>query len=109
VADGFVNPPPGGLDAIAVLIDAGWGAIQLPAESYPKEVAAPLLQQVAEETEEFHRRGYDVVLIGSRAGVAEALAAVAVPQPDHITPATAGELQAFLRKRPVPKATGVPD
>jgi hypothetical protein len=108
VADGFVNPPPGGLDVIAGLIDAGWGAVQLPAEGYGQEVSAPLLEQVAEQTEEFHRRGYDVVLIGSRAGLDQALAAVGVPRPDQITPATAAELEAFLRRRPAPKAAGAP-
>jgi hypothetical protein len=109
VADRFVNPPPGGLDAIAVLIDTGWGAVQLPADSYSKEVAGPLLEQVTEQTEEFHRRGYDVVLIGIRAGLEDALAAVGVPQPDRIDPTTTGALQAFLRKRPPPKAAVLPD
>jgi hypothetical protein len=78
VADGYVNPPPGGLDAITVLAGAGWGAVQLPADAYPRQVAGPLLEQVAEQTEEFHRHGYDVVLIGSPTG-GDALAAVGGP------------------------------
>ena len=34
-ADRYVNPRPGGLDGLAVLAEAGWGVIQLPAEDYP--------------------------------------------------------------------------
>lgn len=109
VADAYVNPPPGGLDVIAVLIEAGWGAVQLPADNYSNEIAAPLLEQVAEQTEEFHRRGYDVVIIGSRAGLDDALAALSVPRPDQISPTSAGELQAFLRKRPPPIAAASHD
>jgi hypothetical protein len=104
VADRYVNPRPGWLDAIAVLIDAGWGTIQLPADAYPKEVAAPLLEQVAEHAEEFHRRGYDLVLIGDRAGLDEALAAIGIPRPDRIQPKSADELRAFLGRRPPPPA-----
>ncbi len=106
VADRYVNPPPGGVDAVAVLIDADWGAIQLPAAAYSHEVAGPLLEQVAEHAEEFHRRGYDLVVIGDRAGLDEALAAVGIPRPDRIKPATAEELRAFLKGRPPPRATG---
>jgi len=109
VADGYVNPPPGGLDAIAVLAGAGWGAVQLPDDAYSHQVAGPLLEQVTEQTEEFHRHGYDVVLIGSRTGLGDALAAVGVPPPDRIDPVTAGELQAFLRNRPPPRANLLPD
>src|SRR5207245_1886999 len=103
VADAFVNPAPGRLDAIAVLLDAEWGAIQLPADTYPPAVAAPLLEQVAEQTEEFHRRGYDVVLIGDRPGLAEALAAAGMPALDQINPADARELRSFLQARPRPR------
>ncbi len=74
VADGYVNPPPGGLDAVAVAAQTGWGVMQLPADDYPPEVAGPLLAEVAEQVEEFSRHGYDFVLIGERAGLAEALA-----------------------------------
>ncbi len=104
VADAFVNPAPGTLDAIAVLLDSDWGAIQLPAANYPPQVAAALLEQVAEQTEEFHRRGYDLVVIGDREGLAEALAAVGVPRPDQIDPATANQLRDFLQSRPRPRA-----
>ena len=100
VADRFVNPPTGGLDAVAVLIEAGWGAIQLPADTYPDQVAGPLLEQIAEHAEEFHRRDYDLVLIGDRVGLDAALAAVGLSRPDRITPASAEELRAFLRGRP---------
>lgn len=104
VADRYVNPPRGGLDGIAVLLEADWGAIQLPADRYPAEVVRPLLEQVAEQTEEFHRRGYDIVVIGGHPGLDEALASVGVPSPDRIEPANADELRDFLHRRPLPRA-----
>jgi hypothetical protein len=87
---------------IPTLLAAGWGVIQLPADDYPSEVARPLLDQVAEQAEEFHRRGYDVVVIGRRAGLDEALATAGLPQFDRVHPTTARALQAFLRKRQPP-------
>jgi hypothetical protein len=104
VADRYLNPPPGSLDAVPVLVECEWGAMQLPADEYPPAVAGPLLEQVAEEVEEFHRRGYDAVVVGYRDGLDEALAAVGVPRLDRITPASARALKTFLRKRPVPAA-----
>jgi hypothetical protein len=103
VADRFLNPAPRGLDVIPILLEGDWGVIQLPADDYPPAVSRPLLEQVAEQAEEFHRHGYDVVVIGRRAGLAEALASVGLPQFDRVDPATARALQAFLRKRPAPK------
>jgi hypothetical protein len=103
VADRFLNPPPRGLDVIPILLEAQWGVIQLPADDYPPAVSRPLLEQVAEQAEEFHRHGYDVVVIGHRSGLAEALASVGLPQLDRVDPATARTLQTFLRKRPAPK------
>jgi hypothetical protein len=103
VADRFLNPPKRGLDAIPILLEAGWGVIQLPADVYPPKVARPLLEQVAEQAEEFHRRGYDVVVIGSRTGLDRVLAGVGLPKFDRVDPATARTLRAFLRKRPAPK------
>ena len=35
VADRFVNPPPGGVDAVAAAAQAGWGVMQLPPDDYP--------------------------------------------------------------------------
>lgn len=105
VSDRYVNPRRGGVDALAVLLECGWGAMQLPNERYGKATAALLLEQVAEQAEEFHRRGYDLVIIGRRPGLSRALAAVAVPALDAIEPTTAGELRAFLRRRPVPAAS----
>ena len=95
----LVNPGPGGLDALAVLEAEGWGAIQLPAAWYPDDVAAPLLEQVAEQAQEFAAHGYDLVLVGERAGLAEALAALGVAPPDAIAPRDAAVLQAFLASR----------
>jgi hypothetical protein len=105
VADRYLNPPPRGLDVIPILLEAEWGVIQLPADVYPREVARPLLEQVAEQTEEFHRHGYDVVVIGRRTGLKEALAAAGVPRLDQLVPINAGALQAFLRGRPSPRAS----
>jgi hypothetical protein len=108
VADKYLNPPPRGLDVIPVLLEADWGVIQLPADAYPRDVAAPLLAQVAEQTEEFHRHGYDVVVIGRRAGLKVALAAAGVPRIDQLDPVNAKTLHAFLRKRPPPRAGRAP-
>ena len=104
VADRYVNPPPGGLDAVAVAAENGWGVMQLPADDYPPEVAGPLLAEVAEQMEEFSRHGYGFVLIGDRAGLPEALAQVGVPLPDGISPGTAAQLAGFLAGRPAPRA-----
>ena len=104
VADSYVNPPPGGLDAVAAAVQAGWGVMQLPADDYPAEVAGPLLAEVAEQVEEFARHGYGLVLVGERQGLADALARVGVAVPDGITPATSVQLLAFLNGRPAPAA-----
>ena len=104
VADRYLNPPKGGLDAIPILLEAEWGAMQLPADDYPSAVARPLLEQVAEQVEEFHRRGYDAVVIGKREGLDEALAAAGVPRLDRIEPANARSLRAFLSRRKPPEA-----
>jgi hypothetical protein len=103
-ADRYVNPPPGGLDAVAVAEQTGWGVMQLPADDYPPEVAEPLLAEVAEQLEEFSRHGYAFVLVGERAGLPEALANVGVPLPDQISPGTPRQLADFLDGRPAPRA-----
>jgi len=108
VADRYVNPPDGGFDGLATFSTAGWGVIQLPSDEYPLEVAVPLLVQVAEQAEEFHRHGYDVVLVGQRAGLREALAAVGMKLPAQVRPRNAAQLLAFLDARPVPRAA-LPD
>jgi hypothetical protein len=78
--------------------------MQLPADDYPPEVAEPLLAEVAEQMEEFSRHGYGFVLVGERAGLAEALANVGVPFPDGISPGTAAQLAEFLDGQPAPLA-----
>jgi hypothetical protein len=105
VADRYVNPPPGGLDALAVLAQAGWGAMQLPADDYPAHVAGRVLAEVAEQAEEFSRHGYDFVLVGDRDGLAKALAAVGLGVPDQIVPSAAAELLSFLHARTAPAAS----
>jgi hypothetical protein len=102
IADRYVNPPPGGLDALAVLARADWGAMQLPADDYPADIADRVLAEVCEQAEEFSRHGYDFVLIGDREGLAEALAAAGLAVPDQITPTDAAELLEFLSARPAP-------
>jgi hypothetical protein len=104
VADRYVNPEPDQLDGLAMLAAAGWGVMQLPDDRYPAEVARPLLAGVAEQVEEFTRRGYGFVLVGERDGLAEALALVGVALPDRIVPASAAELREFLAVQPVPSA-----
>ena len=107
VADRYVNPPPGGLDALAVLAEAGWGAMQLPADDYPARIATRVLAEVAEQAEEFSRHGYDFVLIGHRDGLAEALDATGLGVPDQIVPSGAAELLGFLNARPArPRVPG---
>jgi hypothetical protein len=109
VSDTYVNPSPGEMDALVVLVAEGCGAIQLPADGYPAEVAGPLLEQVAEQAEEFHRHGYDLVVIGGREGLDEALGEVGMLPLETISPTDAEELYAFLRGRPLPTATVSPD
>jgi hypothetical protein len=92
----LVNPAAGGLDALAVLERLDWGAIQLPAVDYPEAVAAPLLEQAAEQAEEFARHGYALALVGRRDGVEEALARYGLVVPPAIGPATPEELERFL-------------
>ncbi len=92
----LLNPPPGGLDALAVLEEEDWGVIQLPASDYPEEVVAPLLDQVAEQTEEFARHGYRLAVVGCHDGLADVLARHGVAPLPQLDPATAEELRAFL-------------
>ncbi|HEV8155170.1 MAG TPA: hypothetical protein VGP67_06530 [Gaiellales bacterium] len=96
VASELVNPAAGGVDALAVFEQEGWGAMQLPAADYPDEVAAPLLDQVAEQTEEFARHGYTLALVGDRAGLEQALERYGLAVPPAIEPAAADQLRAFL-------------
>jgi hypothetical protein len=100
VADRYVNPAPGGVDGIAAASATGWGVLQLPAEDYPAGVAQRLLAEVAEQAEEFSRHGYDLVLVGRRDGLSEALAQVGLAVPDTIVPPGTAELTDFLGNRP---------
>ena len=109
VADRYVNPGPGQFDGLAVLAAAGWGVMQLPDDAYPADIAGPLLAEVAEQAEEFSRKGYVLVLIGERDGLAEALAQVKVAVQDRIAPASAAELSEFLARQPAPRATTAPE
>jgi hypothetical protein len=108
VADQYVNPPPGGVDAVAAAAQTGWGVMQLPPDDYPAEVTRPLLAEVAEQVEEFSRHGYAFVLVGDCPGLAGALANVGVAVPDQITPVTSVQLIDFLNGRPGPAAAGTP-
>lgn len=95
----LLNPPPGGLDALAVLEEEDWGVIQVPASDYPEEVAARLLDQVAEQTEEFARHGYRLAIVGCHDGLADVLARHGVAPLPQLVPAAAEELRAFLSTR----------
>ena len=96
IADELVNPAEGGIDGLAELERAGWGAVQLPAAAYPDAVARPLLEQAAEQAEEFARHGYAIAVVGRRRGLAKALAAYGIRDLPAITPRSADELRAFL-------------
>ena len=102
-ADAYVNPPPGGVDGLAVLDQAGWGVMQLPDAAYPAEMTRRILADVAEQVQEFRRHGYDIVLIGEQADLAAALADAGLPVPDQVIPASAAELRQFLGARPAPR------
>src|SRR5205809_7950655 len=104
VADAYVNPPPDGLDAVAVAAETGWGVMQLPADDYPPEVAEPLLAEVAEQMEEFSRHGYGLVLVGGRAGLADARAHLGAPLPAQLSPRTSNQLADCLDGQPAPLA-----
>jgi hypothetical protein len=96
VTSELVNSPDDALDALAVLGEADWGVIQMPASDYPDEVAAALLAQVAEQAEEFDRHGYRLAVVGTRDGLAEALASRGVAAPPQIEPTSAAQLREFL-------------
>ena len=96
IAEELVNPGGRGIDGLAALEAAGWGAIQLPSRDYPDDVAAPLLELVAEQTEEFTRHGYTVAIVGRRAGLDEALAAYGVSGLPAIEPRSTAALGRFL-------------
>jgi hypothetical protein len=113
-ADALVNPEPGGLDALAVCERSGFGVMQLPATWYPDDVAAGWLEQVAEQLDEYLRRGYAVVLVtrardaaGSRQRKALAAALALIGHglpPEHRSNGDADALEAFLLAQPVPAA-----
>ena len=107
-ADVYVNPPPGAVDGLAVLDEAGWGVMQLPDAAYPAEMTARILADIAEQVQEFHRHGYDIVLIGEGGGIMAALAEADVPAPDQVIPADAAELSQFLGARPEPQVIRPP-
>ena len=102
IADEFVNPGPGGLDGLSVLEGEGWGAVPLPPDSYPNDVATEILEHIGDEVEEFVRNRYDLVLIGSRAGIEDALRARNISAVPTIRPTSMEEIRAFLTGRPAP-------
>ncbi|MGH3118589.1 MAG: hypothetical protein ACRDQ2_16045 [Gaiellales bacterium] len=108
ISDDLVNPGSTGIDGLSVLEAEGWGAVHLPPNAYPREISAPLLEHIAEQAEEFLRNGYDLVLIGHREGVQDALSAVGIPSLPMLRPSSTDEIQAFLRRRPPPPARKEP-
>jgi hypothetical protein len=103
ISDELVNPDPGGIDGLAVLDAEGWGAIQLPPESYASEVSSALLEHIAEQVEEFLRNDYDVVVIGDHAGLDRALAARGISALPRARPSSSNDIRAFLRGRRAPR------
>lgn len=95
IADELINAD-GAIDGLAALEAAGWGAIQLPAAAYPNDVSGPMLEQAAEQAEEFARHGYVLAVVGRRDGLAEALAAYGIGDLPALEPASTEELAAFL-------------
>jgi hypothetical protein len=106
IADEFVNPGPGGIDGLSVLEGEGWGAIPLPPDSCPNDVATEILEHIGDEVEEFVRNRYDLVLIGSRGGIEDALMARNISAVPTIRPTSTEEIRAFLTGRPSPPAGG---
>jgi hypothetical protein len=114
-ADALVNPEPGGLDALAVCEATGFGVMQLPATWYPADVAAGWIEQVAEQLDEYLRRGYAVVVVmpaGDPAGASQlealtgALAKIGHALPPQLaSDGDAVALEQFLRAQPVPAAS----
>jgi hypothetical protein len=86
----------GDLDLMAVLERARWGAIVLPPEWYPEDVATGLLVQFAEHIEEFLRHGYQVICIGSCERLSEPLRELGIELPETIAASTEDELLQLL-------------
>jgi hypothetical protein len=99
IADDLVNPPSDGWDGLSVLAEEGWGVIQLPPVSYPNRVAVRLLEQIAEQTEEFLRNGYEVVVVGEQPLLGQTLAAVGIHSLPAIAPSSEEDLRLFLASR----------
>ena len=109
VADALVNPAAGAPDGVAICHDAGWAVMQLPAASYPAEVRASALEQVAEHADEFIRRGYALVLLTTpddpaREPLARALALLDRELPPVHSVTSLDETLAFLAAQPAPTA-----
>ena len=96
VTSELLNARDDGVDVLGACVEGGWGVIGLPATAYPDAVAQPLLEQAAEQAEEFHRHRYRLVVIGAHPGLAAALARYDVPPPPSIDPSSGEELRAFL-------------
>jgi hypothetical protein len=108
IADEFVNPGPRGIDGLSVLEGEGWGAIPLPPDSCPNDVATEILEHIGDEAEEFFRNGYDLVLIGSGGGIEHALRARNIPPVPTIRPTSTEEIRAFLTGAHRHKRAGKP-
>ena len=105
VADGYVNPPPGGMDGDRRAAQTGWGVMQLPADDYPaRGRASGSWPRWPSRSEEFSRHGYDFVLVGERDGLAEALARVGLRSRTGSSPRALLQLREFLDGRPSPQA-----
>lgn len=69
VADGLINPPPGGADHLPALERDGWGVMALCPPGLDPEVAAMSREAIVDQVVAFLDDDYDVALI--RSGDAE--------------------------------------
>ena len=92
----LVNPAAGGLDALAVLEEAGWGAIQLPASDYPDDVAGPAPRAGGRAGRGVRPKRLPPGADRRRRGLDAALARYGLAEPQAIEPASAQELREFL-------------
>jgi hypothetical protein len=65
-------------ETLPVLVEEGWGVIQLPPRDLDPETASAWLEQVAEHVAEFRRNDYAVVLVGD-GSYGDELAALELP------------------------------
>ena len=66
-----------------------------PVRGLPGRGGGPLLEQAAEQAEEFARHGYVLAIVGRRDGLAEALAGYGITALPAVEPESAEQLERF--------------